>query len=128
MTDVSGPLPHEFDAIEARLNMVGAKFRTVQILRALGKTVAILAPSFAAILALAGLLVAGVVGVGATWRIRVRDREARDRKADLERREKDATPLLLEGQSLVERADKAAKSGGWKDRADYARRAATFRM
>jgi len=56
MTDVTGPLPQEFAAIEARLNLVGAKFRTVQILRALGKTVAILAPSFAAILLLAGLL------------------------------------------------------------------------
>ncbi|MCE9581674.1 MAG: protein kinase [Planctomycetes bacterium] len=73
--------------------------------------------------ALAGLVVAGVIGVGATWRIRVRDRQAKESKADLDRREKDATPLLLEGKSLVDRADEAAKSGGWKDRADYARRA-----
>ncbi|MCC6742009.1 MAG: protein kinase [Planctomycetia bacterium] len=68
------------------------------------------------------LLAAGIAGVAA-WRMAEREREAREQREDQERREKEATPLLLEGKSLVDRADDAGKTGGWKDRAEYAHRA-----
>ncbi|MEK7470329.1 MAG: protein kinase [Planctomycetota bacterium] len=73
--------------------------------------------------ATAGFLLAGGIAVGATWRLKSKERQAENQKADLERREKETTPLLLEGKSLVDRADDAGRSGGWKDRAEYARRA-----
>ncbi len=56
MTAIPGTLPQEFNTISDRLNDVGAKFRTVRILRALAKTVAILVPTGAAMVALAGFV------------------------------------------------------------------------
>ncbi len=73
--------------------------------------------------ATAGFVLAAGIAVAAAWRLKSRENEAVAAKADLDRREKEATPLLLEGKSLVDRADDATRSGGWKDRAEYARRA-----
>ncbi|KAF0244622.1 MAG: hypothetical protein FD180_2348 [Planctomycetota bacterium] len=73
--------------------------------------------------ATAGFMLAAGIAGAATWRLKSRERQAAVAKADLERREKETTPLLLEGKSLVDRADDAARSGGWKDRTEYARRA-----
>jgi hypothetical protein len=55
MTAINGDLPQEFSAIGARLNSVGDQFRTVQIIRAIAKSVAVLVPAGAGVVAIAGL-------------------------------------------------------------------------